>query len=360
MVAIESNMRSRLSRLSPSPSSLRRMMMMLLLSLLTVGMHVRMAHGHGYVFSPPSRSCLCRERVNAESDCGSVMWEPQSVEGKHRFPVGGPADGELASGGVRRFAKLDRPSDRWHAIALHRSSDEVAAAANSVKIPFRWRLTVAHRSEGFRVFVTNERYNVSDHALRRDDLRFEARYVCGELIAKLNHTYTINCEFPRDAFLPGRQQAFLAIWDVGNNYNAFYQIIDFQMIFDNDDDGGGVGSDSGSSGGEGDAAGGGGDDEGDGDVDIAVTDATKVTSASTTTMSDGRFVVIRRRTDTGSGGNDDDENKNDNGGGDDNSDQAKREISRRERLSSQRPPTSSITINVSGNATANLQLIFLR
>lgn len=188
------------------------------------------ANGHGYVFSPPSRSYLCREHVNDPSLCGPVIWEPQSVEGSYQFPKFGPADGRLASGGIDRFGGLDRPSDRWFA----RSINYEEADNEKVKQAFDWYLTAPHSTASFRVFVTNARYNVTDHPLRRSDLHLTpSDYVCEQRMggAKPNRTHTVHCEFPRDAFLTDRQQAFLAVWDVGDNYNAFYQIIDFRASF---------------------------------------------------------------------------------------------------------------------------------
>lgn len=189
------------------------------------------ANGHGYVFSPPSRSYLCREHVNDPSLCGPVIWEPQSVEGRYQFPKFGPADGRLASGGIERFGGLDRPSDRWFARSINY---EAADDDGKVRQAFDWYLTAPHVTASFRVFVTNARYNVTDHPLRRSDLHLTPNeYVCEQRMgnAKPNRTHTVHCEFPRAAFLPDRQQAFLAVWDVGDNYNAFYQIIDFRASF---------------------------------------------------------------------------------------------------------------------------------
>ena len=53
------------------------------------------AFGHGYLLN--SRSKLCADGVN--TNCGSIQYEPQSVEGPDRFPESGPADGTIAAAG---------------------------------------------------------------------------------------------------------------------------------------------------------------------------------------------------------------------------------------------------------------------
>ena len=46
------------------------------------------AFSHGYTTSPPSRSYRCAQQQVA--DCGSIQYEPQSVEGPKGFPQAGP------------------------------------------------------------------------------------------------------------------------------------------------------------------------------------------------------------------------------------------------------------------------------
>jgi len=57
-----------------------------------------MAMAHGYVDTPASRAFLYRSINGA---CGSVQWEPQSVEGPSGFSGTGPADGQLPALAVR-------------------------------------------------------------------------------------------------------------------------------------------------------------------------------------------------------------------------------------------------------------------
>lgn len=49
-----------------------------LASALFVFANAESASAHGYIESPKSRALLCAERVN--TDCGAVIYEPQSLE----------------------------------------------------------------------------------------------------------------------------------------------------------------------------------------------------------------------------------------------------------------------------------------
>ncbi|RCK09757.1 hypothetical protein DT075_35190 [Bacillus licheniformis] len=58
------------------------------------------AFAHGFIEKPGSRAALCSEAFGfLNLNCGSVMYEPQSLEAKKGFPHSGPADGQIASAG---------------------------------------------------------------------------------------------------------------------------------------------------------------------------------------------------------------------------------------------------------------------
>ncbi len=46
---------------------------------------------HGYVSGPYSRAAACKMGLN--TNCGGIVYEPQSLEAPKGFPVTGPADG---------------------------------------------------------------------------------------------------------------------------------------------------------------------------------------------------------------------------------------------------------------------------
>lgn len=205
-----------------------------LLLLLHFLCHHRV-ESHGYVFSPQSRSYLCRVRWNA--NCGPVMWEPQSVEGCRGFPIGGPKDGELANGGSTRFRALNEYGiGRWNVSYMQFDSfNETHAIVN-----FDWRITASHSTKSFRVFLTNANYRDSMPVSRK--LLF-LKPICEDkfdgkrpLIPRYRQTcivlkYLLGINV-------GLARGFYAVWDIADNYNSFYQWIDFKTkfpLFNNDD-----------------------------------------------------------------------------------------------------------------------------
>lgn len=73
------------------------------------------AYAHGFVEKPGSRSALCSSTYGALNvNCGSVMYEPQSLEAPKGFPQGGPVDGQIASAGGKFGGILDQQTaNRW-------------------------------------------------------------------------------------------------------------------------------------------------------------------------------------------------------------------------------------------------------
>ncbi len=85
----------------------------------------------GYVEGPASRAALCKSGQN--TDCGPIVYEPQSLEAPKGFPAAGPADGKIASANGA-FPKLDEQSaPRW-------SKVNISAGTNT----FTWKLSANH------------------------------------------------------------------------------------------------------------------------------------------------------------------------------------------------------------------------
>jgi len=167
-------------------------------------------YGHGYI--DISRGKLCRDGLN--SGCGSIVWEPQSLEGPDRFPGSGPADGQIASAGVGRFSQLNEQSPtRWHKTDL-----------TSGAYTFNWSFTAVHRTRDWRYFITLPDWNPS-LPLSRDsfDLQPFCSYAGGNQVPprSLSHSCTI----------PDRNgyHVILAVWDVGDTANSFYNVIDVNL-----------------------------------------------------------------------------------------------------------------------------------
>lgn len=171
------------------------------------------AHAHGYVESPASRAYQCKLQLNTQ--CGSVQYEPQSVEGLKGFPQSGPADGHIASADKSTFFELDQQSPtRWNKLNLK-------TGANA----FTWNLTARHSTTSWRYFITKQGWDASQPLTRAS---FELTPFCqfndGGAIpaAKVTH----QCNIPADR---SGSHVILAVWDIADTGNAFYQAIDVNL-----------------------------------------------------------------------------------------------------------------------------------
>lgn len=160
---------------------------------------------HGYVDSPKSRALLCAEGANY--DCGSIIYEPQSLEAPGNFPEAGPADGEIASAGI--FRELDEQTeDRWAKVGM-----------SSGAFTFQWTLTAAHATDKWNYFVTKKDWDPNS-PLKRSDL---------ELFCTIDDQgqrppFAVS----HDCVIPERSgyHIILAVWEVADTPNAFYNVID--------------------------------------------------------------------------------------------------------------------------------------
>lgn len=104
--------------------------------------------GHGYTDSPISRQKLCAN--GTVTNCGSIQWEPQSVEGPKGFPAAGPADGKICSAGLTQFAQLDDPrGGAWPTTQL----------TSGQSYSFRWQFTARHATTDFKYYITKNGWN---------------------------------------------------------------------------------------------------------------------------------------------------------------------------------------------------------
>lgn len=179
----------------------------LALPMLTAGA----ASSHGYTQNPMSRQALCAD--GTVSNCGAIQWEPQSVEGPGNFPSGGPADGNLCSGGNGRFSELDEPRNgNWPATDVSAGQD----------LQFRWDLTAAHSTESFRYFITKDSYDPSQR-LTRDQLELQPFHTEDYNGRQPDFTVTHTGQLPSDK--SGKHLIF-GVWEVADTSNAFYTCSD--------------------------------------------------------------------------------------------------------------------------------------
>jgi len=177
---------------------------------LTLLCFANVGYGHGYI--DISRGKMCRDGLN--SGCGSIVWEPQSLEGPDRFPGTGPADGQIASAGVGRFSQLNEQSPtRWHKTDI-----------NSGAFTFNWHFTAVHRTRDWRYFITQPNWNPS---LPLSRSAFDTTPFCS--VSGGNQVPPKNVS--HDCTIPDRTgyHVILAVWDVGDTSNSFYNVLDVNM-----------------------------------------------------------------------------------------------------------------------------------
>jgi LysM repeat protein len=133
---------------------------------------------HGYLSTPPSRQALCRS--GAVSNCGQIMYEPQSVEA--------PKGRRSCNGDIAMWSPLADESRNWPTTTLN-------AGVNT----FRWTLTAAHATASYEYWIGNNRI---------------------ALINGASTTHSVNL-----AGYSGRQK-ILSIWNIGDTVNAFYACTD--------------------------------------------------------------------------------------------------------------------------------------
>lgn len=166
------------------------------------------ASAHGYIDSPGSRGYLCK--LGQNTDCGAVVYEPHSLEAPKGFPAAGPADGKIASaGGI--FPKLDEQSaNRWTKVNM-------SSGTNT----FHWTLTAAHATSSWKYYITKPNWN-PDAPLTRDS--FDLTPFCSVDYGGVRppFTYSDTCNVPaRTGY-----HVILAVWEIADTANAFYNVID--------------------------------------------------------------------------------------------------------------------------------------
>ncbi len=89
------------------------------------------ASAHGWITSPPSRQDHCAKGTTS-FDCGSIKYEPQSVEAPK---------GSMQCSGGSGFSILDDASKPW------------PRTQTGTSVTFQWKLTAAHNTSTWEYFV---------------------------------------------------------------------------------------------------------------------------------------------------------------------------------------------------------------
>jgi predicted carbohydrate-binding protein with CBM5 and CBM33 domain len=155
-------------------------------AVLTMLVTALPALAHGYVSTPPSRQALCA--AGTVADCGQIQFEPQSVEG--------PKGLRSCSAGLPQFAVLDDESRNWPATSV------------GTRVDFSWVLTARHATSTWQYFVGDRLVASFDDGGRQPN-------------ATVTHSVDLSG-------FSGRQKV-LAVWNIADTANAFYNCIDVNV-----------------------------------------------------------------------------------------------------------------------------------
>lgn len=136
---------------------------------------------HGYLSSPPSRQAQCAQ--GKVSGCGSIIYEPQSVEAVKGL--------RSCNGGVGTWAPLADESKAWPVTTMSRGVNT-----------FRWTLTAVHPTASWEYYIGGTRL---------------------ALISGSSTTHSVDL-----SAYSGRQK-ILAIWNIGDTAMAFYSCVDVNI-----------------------------------------------------------------------------------------------------------------------------------
>ncbi|WP_424937737.1 MULTISPECIES: lytic polysaccharide monooxygenase [Bacteria] len=157
------------------------------------------------------------------ANLGAVQYDTQSIEGPKGFSLdpatGGPADGQLASGGNKQFSELDAQSpDRW-------IENEVEVGQT---IDLSWYYTAPHKTSKWHYYITKNGWD-QNSPLTRDKLQLlqTVTWDGTAAAAKPNTNGAVQkIKLPADHT---GDHVILAVWDVADTANAFYNAIDIHI-----------------------------------------------------------------------------------------------------------------------------------
>ncbi|ABS74117.1 MULTISPECIES: lytic polysaccharide monooxygenase auxiliary activity family 9 protein [Bacillus] len=180
------------------------------------------ASAHGYIKEPVSRAymgALEKQTLGwtaAAQKYGSVIDNPQSVEGPKGFPAAGPPDGRIASAnggsGQIDFGLDKQTADYW-------VKQNIRGGFNT----FTWYYTAPHATSKWHYYITKKNWN-PNKPLSRDEF---------ELIGTVNHDGSkADTNLTHKIFVPTDRSGYhviLGVWDVADTSNAFYNVIDVNL-----------------------------------------------------------------------------------------------------------------------------------
>ncbi|WP_405644920.1 lytic polysaccharide monooxygenase [Streptomyces uncialis] len=200
---------------------MRKKMYAAMLGLATVGAVTLSSGGassHGYTDQPLSRQKACGNGGIVKG-CGSIQYEPQSVEGLKGFPGRGPADGKICSAGNGGFSALDQPKQpngtAWPATQL----------TGGQSYNFRWQFTAAHATADFKYYITKNGWN-QNAPLTRAALESTPFLTVPYNGQRPPWTLSHSGQVPSGKT---GNHVVLAVWTVADTPNAFYACSDVKF-----------------------------------------------------------------------------------------------------------------------------------
>lgn len=181
------------------------------------------ANAHGYVEKPAARGYQGSLEKNtlgwaaALEKYGAVITNPQSIEFDKGFPQAGPADGHIASaeGGKGQIGDLVLDStgaNRW-------KKTDINSGLNT----FTWEYTAPHSTTKWHYYMTKVGWN-PEKPLARADFELIGEVKHDGSAASNNKSHQIVVPENRSGY-----NVILAIWDVADTPNAFYNVIDVNV-----------------------------------------------------------------------------------------------------------------------------------
>ncbi|MGG5359132.1 MULTISPECIES: lytic polysaccharide monooxygenase [unclassified Enterococcus] len=176
---------------------------------------------HGYIQQPISRSYQASLEKStlgwqgAFNKYGKVIDDPQSLEAEKGYPEKGPADGKIASadGAVGDFIMDTQTATFW-------KKQTISTGTNN----FTWNYTATHPTSKWTYYITKNGWN-PDRPLTRDSFE-KIGTISGEgQQANRRPTHQVTIPSNRVGY-----HVILAVWDVDDTDNAFYNVIDANIV----------------------------------------------------------------------------------------------------------------------------------
>ncbi len=108
------------------------------------------AYSHGYVSSPSSRGHFCSK--GGDNNCGSVQYEPQSIEAADGLFESGRIDDKIGNAGLNKWHNLNEQSEsRWTKTYIR----------SGMPLDITWYFTVNHSSRSFEFYITKSSWDLN-------------------------------------------------------------------------------------------------------------------------------------------------------------------------------------------------------